>query len=296
MLGMPIDEPINNMGFNYSSPTVNNVMGGMYGIPPNPIGSTLNVGGYGYNPYMAQQTMYQQPMPMNNGMMGGYYGGYNLNMNPYLYQQQLAAQEAAYKEQLRQQSDIMKSLSTTVHKGLGDIDNYENFEAHLEQYDPVMIDNDAYQEELHYNKLCNLQPIQPNYAYLAHCAKVREENKRRFPDTMGLADYLDNAGELYLEALTEKAKARNRNGKLQYDTDQYKKILESHRSSNSYFNSLLTGGMSSSSINIDDMEIQLPSDPEDKTKIVITAPSHMQEYAARKQAFLNEILKNASTL
>lgn len=290
MLGMPIDEPINT-GFNYGSPTVNNVMGGMYTVPPNPIGSTLNVGGYGYNynPYMAQQ-------PMMNGMMGGYYGGYNLTMNPYLYQQQLRAQEAAQREQVRRQCDLMKTLSTIVHKGLGDIDQYENFDDHLKQYDPITIDNEAYQEEMHYNKLSNLQPVPPPYAFYAHCNRVREEHQKKFPNDMGLANYLDNAGELYLEALMHKAKERNRNGKLQYDTEQYKKILESHRSTSSYFNSLLSGGMSSTKINIDDMEIQLPSSSEDKARMVINTPSHMQEYASRKQAFLNAILKNAATI
>lgn len=288
MLGMPIDEPI-NMGFNYGSPTVNSVMGGMYNVPPNPIGSTLNVGGYNYNPYMAQQ-------PMMNGMMGGYYGGYNLYMNPYLYQQQLIAQEAAQREQVRRQCDLMKTLSTIVHKGLGDIDKFENFEDHLTQYDPITIDNEAYQEELHYNKLCNLKPIPPPYAFYAYCNKVREEYQKKFPDNMRLADYLDNAGELYIEALMTKAKERNRNGKLQYDTSQYKKILESHRSTSSYFNSLLSGEMTANKINIDDMEIQLPSNPEDKARMVINTPSHMQEYAARKQQFLNAILKNSTVL
>lgn len=284
---MPIDEPTYT-GFNYSSPIVNGVMGGMYNVPPNPIGSTL-IGGYGYNPAMQQR-------PMANGIMGGYYGGYNLTMNPYIYQQQLRAQEAAMKEQQRLQSDLMKRLSTVVHKGLGDIDKFENFEDHLKQYDPISIDNEAYQEEVLYNKLCNLQPSQRNYAFIAHCNRVRENNQKRFPNDTGLASFLDNAGELYLEALEAKARERNRNGKLQYSTEQYKKILEAHRSSSSYFNSLLTGGMSSTKINIDDMEIQLPSNPDEKPSIVVNTPSHMQEYAARKQAFLNEIMKNATNL
>lgn len=285
---MPIDEPTYT-GFNYNSPTVNNVMGGTYSVPPNPIGSTL-VGGYGYNPMMQQNPM------MSNGMMGGYYGGYNLTMNPYIYQQQLKAQEAAMKEQQRLQCDLMKRLSTVVHKGLGDIDKFENFEDHLKQYDPISIDNEAYKEEMLYNKLSKLQPVQTNYAFIMHCNRVHEMNQKRFPNDMGLADFLDNAGELYLEALESKARERNRDGKLQYNTEQYKKILEAHRSSSSYFNSLLAGGMSSTKINIDDMEIQLPSNPNERPSIVVNTPSHMQEYAARKQAFLNEITKNATNL
>lgn len=296
MLGMPIDEPMNT-GFNYGSPTVNYVMGGMSNIPPNPIGATLNIGGqgYNYNPMMAQQNIYQQPYGMpQSGFMGGYYGGYNLSMNPYLYQQQVRAQEAAVREQERRQSDMMKNLSRLVHRGIGDIDQYEDFEEHLKQYDPIALDTEERQEELNYVKLSGLRPTQPNWGYIAHCNKVHEENKKKFPDNTGLADYLDRAGELVVEAYLEKAKERNRNGKLQYDTDQYRKILESHRATSSYFNSLLTGGMPSAKINIDDMEVELPSNPDDKARIVVNCPSHLKEYASRKQAFLQAILQNAS--
>lgn len=298
MLGMPIDEPMNT-GLNYGSPTVNYVMGGAFNVPPNPIGATLNIGGqgYNYNPTMMQQNLYQQQYGMpQNGFMGGYYGGYNLSMNPYLYQQQIRAQEAAFKEQERRQSDMMKNLSKIVHKGIGDIEQFENFDDHLKQYDPVTYNTEEHQEELNYDRLSRLRPVQPNWNYINHCNRVQEENKKRFPDNMGLSAYLEHAGELVVEALFEKAKQRNRNGKLQYDTDQYRKILESHRATSSYFNSLLTGGMTSTKINIDDMEVELPSNADDKARIVVNCPSHMQEYASRKQAFLQSILQNATQL
>lgn len=334
MLGMPLEDPINT-GFNYGSPTVNYVMGGMNSIPPNPIGNTLNIGGQGYNNYNPAayqqqayynqygQMQYSQPMYNNQSIpqqsynnnpytqqpiagynsyysqpqaqgYNSYYGGYNYLMNPYLMQQQQKAAEAAYKEQIRQESDIFKTVSRIVHKSIGDIDEYEDFDKFLTQYDPVEVQQEDREEELKYNKLANLVPNQSGDYYIQNCAKISENYKKDYPDSMGLFDFLNNAGTLYRNAVIEQTNAINRNAKLQYDTDSYKKILESHRSSSSYFNSLLTGGTPSSKITVDDMEIELPSSPGDSTKIVVNCPSHLKEYASRKQAFLDNIMKNAT--
>lgn len=279
----------NQQGFNYNSPTANYVTGGMYNnIPPNPIGNTLNVGGMGYNnPYVQQQ---------NFGMMNGYYNQqYNISMNPYLYQQQLKAQEAAQKEQMRQRSDMMKRFSRTVHKSIGDLDKFDNFDEFLnKQYDPVETHYGKTQYEIdadHYNHLSNLVPITPDYNYINRCNTIHESYRKRFPSNMGLSDFLDNAGTLILEDMVSNNNKLNRNGKLRYDSDNYKKILDSHKSCSNYFNSALLSNRNSS-INIDDMEIELPSNSEDKPKMVINCPSHMQEYNARRQAFLNALLNN----
>lgn len=324
MLGMPLEEPI-NAGFNYGSPTVNYVMGGMSNIPPNPIGNTLNIGSQGYNNYNPAvyqqqgyynqygQMQYQQPVYSNQSIpqppvgsfnpyygqpqvagYNSYYGGYNYLMNPYLMQQQQKAAEAAYKEQLRQESDIMKTVSRIVHRSIGDMDQYEDFDNFLTQYDPVEVQQEDREEEFKYNKLANLIPNHSGDYYIQNCARVSEKYKQDYPDSMGLFDFLNNAGTLYLNAVIEQTNALNRNAKLQYDTDNYKRILESHRSSSSYFNSLLTGGIPSSTITVDDMEIELPSSPGDSARIVVNCPSHLKEYAARKQAFLDNIMKNAT--
>lgn len=290
MLGMPMDEPMYQQGFNYNSPTVGYVMGGMGNIPPNPIGNTLNVGGYGYN--------YN---PANAGYMGGYYGGgygggYQPMMNPYLYQQQLTYQEAALREQERRQSDLMKTLSRVAHNAIGDMNQYENFDEHLKQYDPIVTDSVAYSEEAHYNKLATLQPMQPNYAFINHCNAVSAQYKAKCPDNMGLFDYLDRSGELRIERMLEQSTQLSRDGKLQYDTTQYRKLLEDHRSTSSYFNSLITQGMGPNKISIDDMEIELPQYPGDKAKAVVNCPTYLQPYASRKNEFLQAILKNSTTL
>lgn len=283
MLGFVPNQPMT--GINYSSPTVQYTMGGMYNnIPPNPIGGPI----YG----QTQPVMSPGFNPYSGGYMGGYYGG-GYMMNPYAYQQQKRAEEAAKREQERMQSDILKNLSRLAHKSLGDIDKFEDFEEHLKQYDPVSIDNEAAEAEREYNKLLNTVPLQPNWNYIAYCNKVHDENMKRFPNNMSLFEYLEHAGELYLESIVEKSKQLSRDGKMQYDTDQYRRLLADHKAMSGYFNSALTGGLKS--VNVDDMEIQLPNNGE-AGKIVVTAPSHMQEYNARKAAFLAELMKNAATL
>lgn len=339
MLGMPLDNNFSPEGFNYGSPTVNYVMGGMNNIPPNPIGNTLNIGGQGYNnynptvyqqpvyydqygqmqyqqpvyanqPMVQQYSPYQQPQPQVMGynsyygqpqpQVGGYnsyYGNYNYAMNPYLVQQQQKAAEAAYKEQMRQQTDMFKTVSRMMHRSVGDMDQYEDFEGYLDQqYNPVEIPQETYEEERRYNKLANLVPVQSGTRYIENCARISEMNRQKYPEDMNLHDFLGTVGETYVEALIARSNAANRNGKQQYDSNRYREIVESHRSSSSYFNSLLTGGIPSAKITIDDMEIELPSSPNDSARIVVNCPSHLQEYAARKQAFLDTIMKNAAKI
>lgn len=265
MLGFPPND-----GINYESPIIQS-MGGMGSIPPTPIGNIANIGGIGYMPGRMMNSAYY-----NNTF------SYN---NPYLMLQRQRAMEAAKKEAERRQSDAMKSLSRIAHQAIGDMKSEEELEEHLKRnydYESRNAEMEVMVQELrNYNKLANLKPVQPNYNYLAYAQKVSKSYKDKYPDDMSLADFLDKAGELYRDALVEMHERDQKNGKLKYNSNSYKNIVDMHRSSSSYFNDILTG---KKSIDIGDLEIQIPDG--ERPKMVLNMPSKMQEYADRKAKFI----------
>ena len=277
MLGFPEN------GINYGSPVIQNMMGGMQ-IQPNPIGSIANIGGYGYNNNVQFSQFMNSPYYTNNYM---YY-------NPYQALQQQKAMEAAKKEQERNYMDTLKSISKNVHESLHDIEgkdlegfldaNY-NYEEESKEFEEM------YQQWCLYTKLANLKPVQPNYAYINYANKIREKNKSEYPDDMSLAEFLNKAGNLYMDALMEQNQRRMRDGKLKYDSNGYRNLIDLHRSASSYFNSLLTGN--TKSVDIGDLEIQIPSNGE-KPKMVVNMPSKYQEYAERRAKFINACLNSGN--
>ena len=298
MLGMPMNVPVfDNTGINYTSPTIAN-MGGMgYPIPPYPMGMT-NVGGIGYN----QQGMvppfnggYIVPQPNQYGGPGYYYQDpYYRTMSPYAYQKYQQAQETAYKEQMRSQSDIAKSLARNALRAAGKDKIYPDMDAQLDRiYNPFPTLNEEQQElqtEIQrYNGLMtrSANTIDPALVRAAQAQTVSDQYKKSYPDDMGLLEFLNKAGEMYIDKINDDIKQARLNGKMQYDTDQYKRLLNAHQESSEYFNSILTGGKN---IQIDDMEIQLPTHAGERPSIVINTPEHMKSYAENKQKFLNHIL------
>lgn len=277
MLGFPED------GINYGSPVVQNMMGGMQ-LQPNPIGNVVNIGGYGYN----------NNVQFNQFMNSPYYTNNYVYANPYQVLQQQKAMEAARKEQQRNYIDALRSISRNVHNSLHDIegkeleeflDNNYNYEVESKEFEEM------YQEWCLYTKLANLKPIQPNYAFLNYADKIRQKNKEEYPDDMSLAEYLNKAGNLYMDALMEQNQRRLRNGKLKYDSSGYRSLIDLHKSASSYFNSLLTGR--TKSVDIGDLEIQLPTNGE-KPKMVVNMPSKFQEYAERRAKFIASCLNSGS--
>lgn len=278
MLGFPDD------GINYSSPVVQGMVGTSYSMPPNPIGNVRTIGGYGYN---------GNNVPFNQFMNSPYYNNSYGYVNPYTLIQQQKAMEAARKEAERNQIDTMKHISRIVHKSLKDIegeeletflDNTYNYEEASKEFEEL------YQQYMSYIKLSNLKPVQPNYAYVNYANAVSAKNKARFPDDMSLADYLDKAGELYMEAIIAQNERRERNGKLKYDSNKYRSIIDLHRSTSSYFNSLLTG--KTKSVDIGDLEIQIPPNGE-KPKMVVNMPSKYNEYKDRRARFINACMNTS---
>jgi hypothetical protein len=243
--------------FNYNSPIVNNMMGygGMYNgyIPPQPIGNMINIGGQGYN--------------------GGYYNGiYNNYFNPYLAMQQEELRKAQEREMLRQQSEIMKSISRNVNTALGrDVDD-----EYLSQYDPIEYDNEKVQNDMLYDRLVNLDrtatTFNPRLAnFVEYNNKMFDAAKERFPDNTGVINFFSQAGELYAEAMMREWKEKQKDLTQLYNSDKYKQLINLHSKGGSL-------GNLNRNIDVNDMEI--------------TLPNHLQnEYTARKAAFLDAILR-----
>lgn len=258
--------------------------GGMGGIPPSPIGNVVGLGRQGYN----------NTVPFSAFMNAPYYTNNFVYNNPYAALQRQRAEEAAKKEQARKQGDMFKSITKQVHKALGDMDDeqLDKFVEDKYDYDKVHKAISELREELElYGSLTRLQPIPPNYAYLAKAANISKSYKDRFPDDMSLAEYLDKAGELYREALIDLNKRAQRDGKLKYNSSRFNSIVDMHRDSSSYFNKILTGQQQS--IDIGDLEIRLPDgESGDRLSIVPNMPSRIQEYAERKRQFLEACLNS----
>lgn len=299
-MNVPIFDP--NTGMNYTSPTVAS-MGGMgQSIPPYPMGM-VNVGGMGYNqqgitpPFSGGYIVPQQ-------QYNPYYGGYSYygqspdyrHINPYLYQKQVQAQQAAYKEQTRQQADIMKSIARNCMIATGQDKIYPDMDAQLDRiYNPfpeLSEDQKILQEEIQrYNTLMTrpTNVVNPIVVRANQAQAVSYQYKNKYPDDMGLVDFLSKAGEMYIDKINADIKKAELDGKLQYDTDQYKRLLNAHQETSQYFNSILTGN--AKNIQIDDMEIQLPTQLGERPSIVTHTPDHIARYAETKQRFLDCILR-----
>lgn len=283
-----------------------------------------------YNGYPMYGGGYQQPMYVNGQpqMMGGYqqpfqqmmnppqqqsYYGNNVPgmiYNPYALKAQQEAIRAAKSEQFRQQSEVFKKLSRCCHASLGDKDKFEDFEQHLkdrweyvpeEDIEKKLKENPMYDEILHYTKLCAisdkiLQPVpEYNYAFADYLNKRVEERRKEFPDDMSLAEFLDKAHILYINALRNNYARSTVNGKKQYDSNKYKNLIrQSNGGLSSYFNSILKGKTPNpTSLNLGDMTIDLPTRPGDKSKINVTCP--FNEYDQALDKFFQAIDKDNST-
>lgn len=269
------------MFINNNSPIVNNMMGnGIYPngyIPSNPIGNIVGIGTNGYN---------------NIGMMnmGGYYNNqYNNYYNPYLAQQQRQIQEAQMREQMRAQTDVLKTISRSVNNALGaEID----MNKHLEQYNPEKFYNLQQQglyeyqqdeDQLIHQKLMNVHcnGFEGNIVNLKLIEAnniLYEQEKQKRPDNISLNDFNRSLGETLNEIQLQEMKNRQRNLSSLYNSNQYNQLVKMNGQANSYFNSMFQGTAMQRDMNIDDMEVKLP------THLV-------QSYQERKKAFFDTIFK-----
>lgn len=215
---------------------------------PNPIGNMMNISGQGYN---------------TQGQMGGYYNPYNSGYyNPHLMYQQQKALEAQQKEEERQQADLWKKLSRNANKIHHQIDDIEE---HVKRYDPIDC-NQELQDMDRYNRLASLTSTQQtNYdtsgRIISQVNTIIHQTKQVFSDDMDLVEYFEKAGELILEARIQDNRNKQRNLSKLYNGNSYKDLINYHSTGprNSYFNSVFRNNMDNRNINIDDLEVTLPS-------------------------------------
>lgn len=307
---------------NYYSNRVEKVM------EPIPMYNNMMYNGYpmygGYQPQTMyvngqQQIMgYQKPFeammnpPQPVYGQQSYYGNYVPGMvyNPYAVKAQREAMKAARAEQCRQQSEVFKAISRCCHANLGDKDEFEDFEQHLkdrweyvpeEDLEKKLKENPDYEEIKHYVKLCaigekSVQPVpEYNYAFANYLNKRVEDRQKEFPDNMSLAEFLDKAHILYINALRNNYLRGTTDGKKQYDSSKYRNLVrQSNGGLSSYFSSILRGRTPNpTTVNIGDMTIDLPTRPGDKSKINVNCP--FSEYDQALDKFFQAIDKDNST-
>lgn len=229
-----------------------------YGMPPNPIGNIMNLGNQGY------MGNYYNPNPFQ-----GYY-------NPYLVQQQMRQQEIMKQEQERKQRELVKNTFRIVYKARGYNLTEEEIEERLKIYDPIQErvespymkaygEFDRFRQIEEYNR--QISNVPQNYVH-------RDDG---IPDDISMYDFLKISGKLLQDEYYEELRRKNRNVSNLYNKDQYSQLLGLGNRNNNYFSSVFNNG-NNNPVNIDDMEITLPSQIND-------------EYHQRKRAFLDALMK-----
>lgn len=237
-----------------------------------------NQGGYNNPPY------YSQPYNGNNQMasygynpMGGYYNNNYTLYNPYLLEEQRKAEEAQRRNQLRQNSNIMKTLSRKVHHALGQEISDEMLD---KIYDPVELHQPT-KDELKIEKMerliqmneyriqTGLMFVNPMYVAMG---KVQEYHQKRLNPDMDLYEFLSIGGEIISENMRNEAIMKSKRIDNLYNRSDYQKLIDLRsRQTNNFSNTF------NPNANIDDMTISLP----EKLKT---------EYQRRKELFLERII------
>jgi len=250
--------------FNNNFPPINNMMPNpMYQVQPNPMGNILSIGQQGYN--------------------GGYYNNtYNNYYNPYLAIKQQEIAQAQLKEQMRQQSDVMKKISRAVNKAAGvdisneTLDKIYNYQE-PEQYRPNP-DSSEYMQSFVANLYVNgMDHLPQDVQYVHYFNSMYDRTKQMIPDDVSMYEYNNMMSEQYVQMLQDKEKDRQRDISKLYNNNDYHKLLNMNNKSGSYFNSIFNGGNMNNNVSIDDMEVSLPN--------------HISnEYQSRRKQFLDAIL------
>lgn len=245
-------------------------------IPPSPIGSTLNLGGLGYNNQMQTNTMQT---------MGGYYNPYGGTIyNPYLMRQQQERAMAIQRQQMEQQANIMKSLSRIVNSSMSDDEFEEYSKVYQIQYEPneeqqYIQQQNKFDMMAHYNPEQH-RPVDPRTIRNIYLINQEiDKQKSRFPDDMSLPEYLEVSGDLLYEAFIEEGTKKQRDMSRTYNSQKYRDLIDIHSNATSYFNTLYSQAKIRPNVTIDDMEVRLPKDLENS------------EYHQRQRKFVQQLMQ-----
>ncbi|MDD3122045.1 MAG: hypothetical protein PHC62_00850 [Candidatus Izemoplasmatales bacterium] len=235
-----------------------------------------------YNPWYAQNYVYQQNSPPTIGGCVGYTNSqpqqqynyynqqgnialYNQYYNPYEAQRQREQQEAQFRQQQINRLNFHNDMNKVFY-------GYEGVEFQHE---------DAAQQ---------LKKTEEYYSYLQQMQSIKEEHNgfsldgfqiiqwepevtpvEQQPDEpVDFMEWMDDLGYNYAQVLMKKARTQNNDLRKAYDSNSYNRLLNLHNN-DSVIDAL------TSDFTIDDMEVRLPD-------------QFNQEYQERKRRFLEAII------
>ena len=231
------------------------------------MGQQLGVQPIGYTP----------PVPIGNiasitgvaGYNGGYYNGiYNNYYNPYLAAKQEEARKAQEREQRKQQSSIMKSLSLCAHAVDGSDINDERLNE-LYDYHPIEEIPKNDKEWLEMQRLAVAPEISFN-GYSNAYNKVYQKNNKHVRPDMNLEEFLQNGFDIMMDILERDSLEKQKDLSQLYDKDNYSRLINGNQYSNNLFKK---------EVSIDDMSV-FPN----------LTQKAKEEYAARKAQFMAAIM------
>lgn len=270
----------NNMGINYESPTIQNMMQQNMSqqVPYSTAPTFGNIGGLGYNSNINPYLNYTNSPNINQVMNGGYYSGY-YNYNPQEIMRQMEEQRKAEEEAQRNQINIqiMKAKIFNAFNGIETDEEYLEKFYNPNTYSEIYKDMNDFEEMRRLSEISN-DPSRRvdgiNQMAASNIAKISAEIRANHPVDQSFEDFMNTAGDLYREALiNENAREMRKNIANTYDKDAYNQLTNMHNQSS--FASLRQA------VSVDDLSIALPS--------------HLQrskEYQQRKNDFLNYITQN----
>lgn len=243
-------------------------------IPPaNPIGNCNNMGGFYTNNY-------------------NYY-------NPFLEQEKKRLEEIKKKEQAREQCDVLKILSTSVHTSFGEEIDREKIE---NLYNPIF--NEPKKDEFvnNYDSLCDLyyngyqgNPYIDNMIEAKN--RIYEYRQTLMPKDCDLYEFSQKSVNLIDEIEKDEQKRQHAEQMANlYNRKDFGKLVNATSRTNGYFDNVFDNNKGN---DIDDMEVHFPAYRSDEdlinrerffNNITETNSAIKTEDTIRRQQFLDEIL------
>lgn len=249
--------------YNPNSPIINNMHNN--GMQPNGCIPSMPIGNIGYNTGL-----------QIGGYNGGFYNGvYNNYYNPYLQAQLEKQREEQHKQNLINQGNIYMKMSRAAHTATGsNID-----ESTLQQmYQPHKIDySEQYKSDMEYEDVKRRRFAPRSDVYIdtkinQEIQKIRKENEKYVREDMSFEEFCKNSANLLYDINVQQSQAQQRDLSRLYNKSDYSKLV-----ANGYNNNLFRP-----EVTLDDMSV-FPS----------LGSKLKQEYAIRKQQFMDAILNNS---
>ena len=241
-------------------------------IPPNPIGGSIPEQPIGYNHL-------GEPIASDGyNTMGGYYTNNYNYYNPYLEEEKKKQEQIHMKEQMRQQSDVMKAISMSAIKCNNETVN-DSLMGKL--YDPVFeedMSKDVKNQMMLLNTFYNIPENQTSSAIFEAQSKVYDYRQSLVPKNCTFNEFMDKSVNLVDDIIRDEEKQRNaENLSRLYSKSGYKDLVGVHKGDSSDYFASMYDNNEPMNVSIDDLESQFP-------------PYKESENSIAKKGFMNRIL------